>query len=240
MNFNNNNKKINNEVELNNNKGDFKMQNNISNEKEILEFIKAIPEKMKYIDNEEQTKISIILPILNMLGVDTTNPSKFQAEYLVQIGARKNTRVDFAILEDTTPTVLIETKSARFNITEKSFEISSGRKHLDQLEDYSNVTENKISILTNGLIWMFFGTKENTTLMDRKPILTIYTERINNKNALKDVIQLITELKKIKMSKEKNTTINQVLKKYSNKGYEKHVRTSYHSALYSNYVKKNI
>lgn len=212
------------------------MQNTISKDEEILEFIKEIPEKIKYIDNEEQTKISIILPLLNMLGIDITNPKKFQAEYLTKNGTR-NTKVDFAILENTTPTVLIETKTARHNITEQLLTVSTGRKYIDQLQKYSNVAENKISILTNGLTWMFFGTKKNN-IMDETPVLTIYTENINNKNALKDIKELVTELKKIEISKEKNTTIKQILKKYSGKGYEKPLRTTYHSALYPNYVKK--
>lgn len=194
------------------------MQNNISNEEEILKFIRTIPELMKDIDNEEQTKISIIMPLLNMFGINTTNPKKFKAEYTADEGIRKNKKVDFAMIENTVPIVLIEAKSATHNLQ------WGNRDTIKQLEGYSNATENKISILTNGLTWIIFGSKENSTLMNTIPILTIHTERINNKNAVKNIKELITELKKLTIHKEKSTTINQILKKYKNKNYEKPMR----------------
>ena len=61
--------------------------------------------------NESQTKNTLIEPYLEMLGYDPRNPLVCQLEFVADIG-KVGERVDYAILKDGQPFLLIEAKTA--------------------------------------------------------------------------------------------------------------------------------
>ena len=127
---------------------------------------------------EEATKTSLVLPFFNILGYDIFNPMEFVPEFTADVGIKKGEKVDYAILLNDTPSILIECKAVNEPLT----------KHDSQLFRYFSTTTAKFAILTNGINYRFFTDLEESNKMDEKPFLEI------NITSLKE--NQILELKK--------------------------------------------
>lgn len=130
---------------------------------QVKQFSKRVEGLKDSIFTEEATKTSIIMPFFAMLGYDVFNPQEFVPEFTADVGIKKGEKVDYAILLDNKPSILIEAKS----INEKL------EKHDSQLFRYFGTTEAKFAILTNGIIYKFFTDLEQPNRMDEKPFLVI-------------------------------------------------------------------
>lgn len=144
----------------------------------IKQFSKRVEALKETIQTEEATKMSLIVPIFQLLGYDVFNPLEFCPEYTADVGIKKGEKVDYAILEDGKPTILIECKSCTEQLD----------KHSSQLFRYFGTTPAKFGILTNGIIYRFFTDLEEANKMDLVPFLEI------DITAVKDTS--INELKK--------------------------------------------
>lgn len=127
---------------------------------------------------EEATKMSLVVPLFQLLGYDVFNPLEFCPEYIADVGIKKGEKVDYAILENGQPNILIECKSCSDQLD----------KHSSQLFRYFGTSPAKFGILTNGIIYRFFTDLEESNKMDLVPFLEI------NMTKLKD--SSINELKK--------------------------------------------
>lgn len=168
---------------------------------QLKQFSSRIEALKDNIYTEEATKTSLIMPFFAMLGYDVFNPSEFVPEYIADVGIKKGEKVDYAILFDGVPSILIEAKS----ITEKL------DKHSSQLFRYFGTSKAKFAILTNGVIYQFFTDLEETNKMDEKPFLEI--------NMLDIKEYQVAEIKKYAKS---NFDVNEIFSvasdlKYSNK-----------------------
>ena len=135
-----------------------------------MEFKERIEEHVKLIKKykeenfkEEQTKMYLIAPFLNLLGYNVFNPDDVIAEYVSDIGEKKGEKVDYALKINGEIEILIETKPMSDNL----------ENHDVQLQRYFNVTRAKIGILTNGIIYKFFTDLEQDNIMDNKPFLIV-------------------------------------------------------------------
>lgn len=132
--------------------------------------IKALSERIKTMKDkiltEEATKHSFVMPFLSALGYDVFDPMVVVPEFISDIGTKKGEKVDYAILKDDKPIIIIEVK----NHTEKL------DNHNNQLIRYFNVTECKFGILTNGVEYRFFSDLEEKNKMDKLPFLSINLE----------------------------------------------------------------
>lgn len=127
---------------------------------------------------EEATKTSIIMPFFQLLGYDVFNPAEFHPEFISDVGIKKGEKVDYAIMKDGKPVILIEAKWSGEPLD----------KHDSQLFRYFGTTEAKFAILTNGLIYRFYTDLEEQNKMDMAPFFEF------NLLELKD--SAISELKK--------------------------------------------
>mgnify|MGYP001624165672 FL=1 len=134
---------------------------------EFNEAIKQFSERVKAlkdsISTEEATKMSIIVPLFQILGYDVFNPIEFCPEYTADVGIKKGEKVDYAILENGDPSILIECKSCSETLD----------KHSSQLFRYFGTTPAKFGILTNGIIYRFYTDLEESNKMDMVPFLEI-------------------------------------------------------------------
>ena len=144
----------------------------------IEELSKKIEKYKDRVTNEEMTKTVFVLPFFDMLGYDTRNPFEFHAEFTADIADAKGEKVDYAILIDDIPRILVECKDCN-NTLENCDK---------QLTRYFNVTPAKIGVLTNGIVYKFYTDLEKPNMMDEKPFLEI--------NLLKIKDYQINELKK--------------------------------------------
>lgn len=149
---------------------------------QIKQFSNRIKGLKDSIQTEEATKTSIIMPFFSMLGYDVFDPQEFVPEYTADVGIKKGEKVDYAILKDGKPCILIEAKSISENLD----------KHNSQLFRYFGTTEAKFAILTNGIRYKFYTDLEQPNKMDAKPFLDV--------NILDIKENQVTELKKFSKS----------------------------------------
>ena len=129
--------------------------------------IKQLSERVvKLKDNlqtEEATKNALIMPFIQTLGYDVFNPFEVTPEYTCDIGTKKGEKIDYAILKDNNPVILIECKHWAENLT----------LHDNQLLRYFHVSTAKFGILTNGISYKFYTDLSEANKMDEKPFLEI-------------------------------------------------------------------
>lgn len=167
---------------------------------ELRQFSKRIEGLKDNILTEEATKTSMIMPFFQMLGYDVFNPQEFVPEFTADIGIKKGEKVDYAIMKDNNPVILIEAKWCGENLD----------KHDSQLFRYFGTTPAKFAILTNGFIYRFYTDLDEQNKMDTKPFLEV--------NLLDIKESYVNELKKFhKQSFDIDTIFNSASElKYSN------------------------
>ena len=136
----------------------------ISKFKEDLKFLSNRVSTLKEsIGTEEATKTSLIMPFFQLLGYDVFNPTEFVPEFTADVGIKKGEKVDYAIILDSIPVMLVEAKSINEKLT----------KHDSQLFRYFGTTTSRFGILTNGEEYKFFTDLDEPNKMDSTPFLTI-------------------------------------------------------------------
>lgn len=171
---------------------------------EFKEQIKQLGEKVQKLRDqvmtEEATKSAFIMPFIQILGYDLFNPMEVVPEFVTDFGAKNVEKVDYAILRDNQPIMIIECKNHSENL----------EKHYTQTHKYFHLTNSRFALLTNGIHYNFFADIDMANKMDEKPFLSF------DITAIKD--QQIKELAKFHKS---GFDINSILTtaselKYSN------------------------
>ena len=126
-----------------------------------------IADVLEFCDSEEQTKISLINPTIEVFGHDVRNPKTVRLEFDVSIRGRTE-RVDYALLRDREPVVLIEAKSAQRSLNDERI--------LAQVISYAQQQSSVSFIaLTNGIEWRWFRKymdNHNHMKLESEPFLT--------------------------------------------------------------------
>lgn len=136
---------------------------------EIKQFAQRIYPLAESIQTEEATKMSMIVPFFQILGYDVFNPSEFCPEYTADVGIKKGEKVDYAILLDGSPAILIECKWCGKTLD----------RHDSQLFRYFGTTPAKFAILTNGIEYKFYTDLDESNKMDLTPFLNIDITNLN-------------------------------------------------------------
>jgi hypothetical protein len=117
------------------------------------------------LSNEEATKMALIAPFIQALGYDIFNPAEVKPEFSADLpGIKQGERVDYAVLEDGQPKILVEAKPYTTDL--KTAEMG-------QLSRYFQATNARIGILTNGQSFLFFSDLDKPNLMDERPFAEI-------------------------------------------------------------------
>lgn len=130
---------------------------------QLKQFSKRVETLRDTIQTEEATKTAIIMPFFSMLGYDVFNPQEFVPEFTADVGIKKGEKVDYAILREGEPVILVECKSISENLD----------RHDSQLFRYFGTTTAKFAILTNGLIYRFYTDLDAPNKMDEDPFLSL-------------------------------------------------------------------
>lgn len=155
------------------------------------------------IETEESTKHAFVLPFINLLGYDTFNPLEVVPEYVADIGIKKGEKVDYAIVQNNEPIMIIECKNWKENLS----------VHGSQLFRYFHVSKTRFALLTNGIQYQFFTDLDEQNKMDEKPFFEF------DMTALKD--SAVTEIAKFHKS---NFDVNSILGNASTLKYIKEIR----------------
>ena len=148
----------------------------------IRELGSRIPDRLQHIQTEEATKIAFIQPFIRALGYDVNDPTEVVPELTADIEKKKGEKVDYAIFKDGTPIILIECKWSGIDLD---------RVDASQLRRYFSVTESRLGILTNGVVYRFFSDLEKPNIMDSKAFLEL--DLLDIKEPLVDELKKFTK-----------------------------------------------
>ena len=114
------------------------------------------------VKTEEATKSAFIMPFIQALGYDLFNPLEVVPEFVTDFGAKNAEKVDFVIMKDSQPIMIIECKNHPENLD----------KHYTQVHKYFHLTKARFAVLTNGVLYNFYTDLDNANKMDEKPFLS--------------------------------------------------------------------
>lgn len=149
---------------------------------QIKQFAERISALKENILTEEATKNAFIMPFIQMLGYDVFNPMEVIPEMDCDLIKKKGDKLDYAIIQNGEPILLIECKHWQQNLD----------LHATQLQKYFVASKAKFGLLTNGIVFRFYADLEKENIMDQVPFLEVNMETLRDSQ--------IEELKKFHKS----------------------------------------
>lgn len=143
---------------------------------------------------EEATKTVLIMPFLMLLGYDVFDPNEILPEYTCDVATKKGEKIDYAIMRDGDPVILVEAKRAGLKLQ---------KQQQDQLYRYFSTNRCRIAVLTNGITYHFFSDINYPNVMDDDPFLSF--------NVLEDDEDLF--LSSLEQFHKENFNIKEILSK---------------------------
>lgn len=135
----------------------------------LTELAAKAQEHREVLLTEQAAKTALVMPFINMLGFDVFNPSEVIPEYVADVGTKKGEKVDYALCIDGRLSVLIECKPSTGDLNVN---------HASQLYRYFSVTDARLAILTNGVIYQFYSDVDQPNRMDDRPFFTLNLDEI--------------------------------------------------------------
>lgn len=129
---------------------------------QLTQLSDKIAKQKDSIATEEATKASFIMPMIAALGYDVFNPFEVIPEMDCDL-TRRGDKIDYAIMRDNTPILLIECKHCKQNLD----------LHSTQLAKYYAASNARFGVLTNGIEYRFYADLEKQNIMDEKPFLVV-------------------------------------------------------------------
>ena len=116
--------------------------------------------RLEHLDTEEATKTSLVMPFIQMLGYSIFDPTEVVPEYTADFGNKKGEKVDYALMQNGKPVVLIEAKKhgSSLRVEQES-----------QLFRYFSATAARFGILTDGIVYRFYSDLDEPREMDKRP-----------------------------------------------------------------------
>lgn len=155
------------------------------------------------IQTEEATKNAFIMPFIQMLGYDVFNPLEVVPEMDCDIAKKKGEKIDYAIMKDGAPIMLIECKHWRQDLN----------LHDNQLKRYYVASKAKFGVLTNGIVYRFYTDLIKENIMDDVPFLEINLEKIRE-----------TQIEEVKKFCKENFDLDNILSSASELKYMSEVK----------------
>ena len=140
----------------------------------ILQLASRVEKMLPQLQTEEATKNALIMPFIQVLGYDVFNPFEVSPEFIADIGIKKGEKVDYAIMQNGEPTILIECKH----------HLEKLDPHNSQLFRYFHTTKAKFGLLTNGLTYRFYTDLEEPNKMDSTPFFEFNITEIKETEVL--------------------------------------------------------
>lgn len=137
----------------------------------IIQLQEKVLAQKPLMNNEENTKQSLINPFLIALGYDVHNFNEVEFEFNANFAYKKCDKVDYAIKFSDKPLFFIEAKKVSADLD----------MHVSQLEYYLSTNDDvKIGILTNGVVYRFYSYFEKSKKMDKTPFFVFDFENITD------------------------------------------------------------
>lgn len=121
-----------------------------------------VPNQAGHLQTEEATKNALVLPFIKALGFDVFDPTEVRPELTADVGVKKGEKVDYAILREGKPIIIMECKKYGTDLR---------KIQATQLFRYFTVTETRFGVLTNGIHYFFYTDLDQPNMMDARPFL---------------------------------------------------------------------
>lgn len=153
---------------------------------QLLTHAKKSVERAMKATNEEATKQWLIVPFLQLLGYDPTNPDEVLPEADASFSEKHKNRVDYAICKDQEPVIAVEAKKVG----------SLTNSNRGELKGYYNaVITVKLGILSDGLIYQLYSDTDQENLMDDEPFATVDLTHIAQGQISDDILDALLKLR---------------------------------------------
>ena len=130
---------------------------------QIVQLSERISKQKDSIATEEATKTAFIMPMIAALGYDVFNPFEVIPELDCDLIKKKGEKIDYAIMKDESPILLIECKHCKQDLN----------LHDTQLQKYFVASKARFGVLTNVIEYRFYTDLEKINIMDEKPFLVV-------------------------------------------------------------------
>lgn len=130
----------------------------------LQEIVERATTQRDNLSTEEAAKHALVLPFIQVLGYNIFDPSEIVPEFTADYGHKKGEKVDYAIMYDGQPAILMECKTA-------DDPLDGGRA--SQLSRYFHTTTARIAVLTNGVVYKFFSDLDTDNVMDETPFYVV-------------------------------------------------------------------
>ena len=126
----------------------------------LRELSALIPNSLTISRLKKQQRARLYCLLLPHWAITSLILREVTPELNADVGIKKGEKVDYAILRDGKPVILIECKHHAADLA---------KAHASQLYRYFSVTEARFGLLTNGLMYWFYTDLEAPNKMDAKP-----------------------------------------------------------------------
>ena len=116
--------------------------------------------------DEPKTEAYLVEPFLEVLGYDSRDPQDVIKRYTADVPGRRGEKVDYALMRDEAPAVLVEAKGKGNRL---------GRGEIEQLQRYFPHTPARLAALTDGIRWHWYkgmSDPSQSHQMESTPFLT--------------------------------------------------------------------
>ena len=166
---------------------------------EFLDHIKKLGKKVvaqkELLQTEEATKNALVMPFIVALGYDVFDPEEVVPEYVADVGMKKGEKVDYVLIANGEPQMIIECKKANCVLQPED---------KAQLHRYFGVLADvRFGILTNGIVYRFYSDIDNNNIMDDDPFLEIDLSQIQESLAFARAVESLERFSKARFSPEK-------------------------------------
>ena len=83
--------------------------------------------RVDHLETEEATKSALVIPFIQMLGYEIFDPTEVVPEFTAG-GPKKGEKVDYALMKDGKPTILIECKKYGTNLDHLTWQLIGGQR----------------------------------------------------------------------------------------------------------------
>ena len=131
---------------------------------EVRKLASSFTSFIENIKTEEATKISLVMPLLKAMGYNIFDPTEVIPEFTADVGIKKGEKVDYALMLNGKPIILIEVKCIGTTLDPCASQL---------FRYFSTEIETKFGILTDGITYQFYSDLDQKNVMDGKPFLSL-------------------------------------------------------------------
>jgi hypothetical protein len=156
---------------------------------ELAELAKRSTSLMKACNNEESIKLYLVLPMIGVLGYDSSDPLEVYPNHETDITGGEDAphRADFAILSNGAPVIAFGAARSAADMAEKRKAIA---RYFDAWASA------KVAVITNGIVFEFYVDSIDPGRMDAEPFLSLDLQTIAQSSVPDDVVETLVHATK--------------------------------------------